>query len=44
MCRKRISSCPRILHFGLVQDFLTEVWTQILGCAQVDFPPREEFG
>ena len=25
MCRKRISSCPRILHFGLVQDFLSRI-------------------
>ena len=41
--RRRISSCPRILNFGFVQNLLPEVWTQLLGFSQIDFAPGEEF-
>ena len=44
MWRKRILSCLLILNFGLGQNFLPELGTQVLGCAQVDFAPREELG
>lgn len=43
MWRRRTSSCARILDFRPVQNILPEVGTQILGSAQIDFTPREQF-